>query len=543
MKNAGKLLLTLLILSVAMLGSAQVSMIGNSGGALIFSDQSVNGVPILNMKKVAAVNEFGATIATLNADIPPAGNKVVISAADAKAAVADAISEPKLVALSNTANIFFYFAIDKADGKIAFVNAESGAIAGIVDPKIDSNGKVFKSPTDAWRGKISGVALKNLNKVTVDNLRCLTGKFCAPYGVDETIDWIEICEDTPCGVGICVPNWDEIFANFAPYILCAPKGKFNFSPVDSRSSFDIVCAYYNVDATHAFVKDCKIRQAYLERPIPTFVNANFNIIGPNAYFTWDDPGYFVLGNEGTADDIFWNDAAEDGPVVAHEYGHAAQYATHPNFNVVVDPNGDINKEIIGWWVRRGIMEGMSDHGAYMQFPKETILGNWIFGNIPYARRYANTAKHYPEDVDQTIFEDPPNECADYYTLGTVFAGAWYDASSIIGRKDSITLDYRTLAACPVGTPFSMADYCWYILNADSISSKGKNFLKILGALTSRGFSTAYPTEDGLIQASGYIHVIPVGGKGGYKTTGFAKRFAEMDNDEEGAASATPLVIP
>lgn len=162
---------------------------------------------------------------------------------------------------------------------------------------------------------------------------------------------------------------------------------FNFTR--SQDSFEEVSAYYHIDRVQRQIQALGYTgsKALIDRPMVVRVNV---LTEDNSYFDAS------LGERGEIETgIGGVDDAEDGDILAHEYGHAIQEEQVPGFG-----NGDD---------AAGMGEGFSDIQAWAmptgstKAPKvpRACLGSWdatAYSTPSECLRRVDGTKHYPEHL-------------------------------------------------------------------------------------------------------------------------------------------------
>ena len=276
---------------------------------------------------------------------------------------------------------------------------------------------------------------------------------------------------------------------------------YNYDRSDPR--FEEVCIYYTIDSVQRYFQALGFSDANVPanglREQVTFACAHsmegFSF-GLNALFNDAlDEMHFGNGNMGhpTGDTV---DLAEDGDVIAHEYGHAVLFSANPFLNQLGCTSG-----VKGGNEVDAIHEGFGDYLAYAFWAESgnagymanptyrASNGEWAFvaysGNPPYGAREVNASQTY------ATFGVPLVECHDD---GEIWAAALWDLrlrfeakyGKPLGGQMADKLVYESLRTYPATCTFLLA--ALQIYQADINLNGGINAGLIIAAFNGRGIS-------------------------------------------------------
>ena len=268
------------------------------------------------------------------------------------------------------------------------------------------------------------------------------------------------------GTGLLHGEWVDVIGRNGR--VSRPSLVFDFTR--AQDEFEEVSAYFHVDRVQRQLQALGFAGAKAILPWSFQVKAN-NITEDNSFF---DPGaaseleWFIITGSGGVDD------AEDGDILAHEYGHAVMHDVIDGFGTSADA------EAIG--------EGFADVQAYAiptlsskaaAIPRACI-GAWdsvaYLPPAPCLRR-VDGIKHYPEHV--RLRREPHDD-------GEIFSGAVFAAFEEAGLTPAE--GYRIAVE-------SLYDYAPYVtftaaaealLEADRNLTGGENVVAFRRALTRHG---------------------------------------------------------
>ena len=164
---------------------------------------------------------------------------------------------------------------------------------------------------------------------------------------------------------------------YLPAGVCQ-EPSFVYDTTRSDDCFEEVTAYYHVDAVQRKAQALGFTgaKAIYDSPIP--VHAHY-MPDANAFYSGFDKGLH-FGDGGV-------DAAEDGDVIVHEYGHAL-----------------LDDQVPNMWTPEGgaVHEGFADVLAALIFLEhdcdEACMGEWYGAEFQSCVRRVDGTKHYPEDM-------------------------------------------------------------------------------------------------------------------------------------------------
>ena len=204
-------------------------------------------------------------------------------------------------------------------------------------------------------------------------------------------------------------NWASTILSTSFTRAMQPDQIFEFDRSDQR--FDETMAYYWVTQSTSYAQSLGFKNVN-NRQLKIDVN------GTTDDNSWYSDGTLTFGTGGIRD-------AEDAEVIFHETGHSIQDSQVPG---ILDNGGhDL----------RSMSEGFSDYWAASFFadigPKgsawNTFFDKWdgstahpaVNGDPPYLRKL-DSAKHYPEDIDQEVHDD-----------GEIWSACLWKIRGILGR--------------------------------------------------------------------------------------------------------------
>ncbi len=226
----------------------------------------------------------------------------------------------------------------------------------------------------------------------------------------------------------------------------------------AESGFEAVNAYYHINNFQAYIWSLGFDN------LPDTATYKLKA-DPHAHGGEDNSSFVATGNtlrlkfgEGGVDD------AEDADVIVHEYGHALSYSASPGTNTGFE--------------RQALDEGTGDYfaatysRAYSEYAWQRIF-TWDGHNEFFNGRNANTNKHYPEAVDQSI-----------HRSGEIWSSALMDIWEKIGKATTDSLVFAYLF-----TQFenmSMRDAAILFIQTDSVLTSGRNSQTIQQVFCKRG---------------------------------------------------------
>jgi hypothetical protein len=203
----------------------------------------------------------------------------------------------------------------------------------------------------------------------------------------------------------------------------ANANDFNYSSGDDR--FECVNIYYHIDTLQRYLQSIGVMSAH-----NSVIQCDPHEGSSGAAFFSPVDGGLHFSNSGPCQP----DRAEDGDVIAHEYGHAIQ-----------------NDQVPGWGVTNPIThraetgamgEGFGDALACVFFSDQgggyhrEVFEPWIFGDAGGLRRVDGT-KIYPTDWNSEVHDD-----------GEIWSAALWNIFRTIGG-DSLNAAVRAEARCAV----------------------------------------------------------------------------------------------
>ena len=221
----------------------------------------------------------------------------------------------------------------------------------------------------------------------------------------------------------------------------SPTHEYVYACNDDR--FEEVMAYYHVDATQRKLQSLGFtgQSGLIARPIS--VHAHY-MPDCNAYFNPVDLG---LHFGDSADPLYCGpiktDAAEDGDVIVHEYGHALQHELVPGWGFGPYPEAEQTRSMgegFGDFVA-AVMSGDPCTGEYLNFTLDECGGKpglrWLENSMVYPAGFEACP-----DVDMNGDGFPESE--EEHCGGEVWGGALWDLVEALGGG-SATPDARDTA--------------------------------------------------------------------------------------------------
>jgi hypothetical protein len=196
-----------------------------------------------------------------------------------------------------------------------------------------------------------------------------------------------------------------------------PSRIYSFPCNDNR--FEEAMTYYHVDTSQrklqalGFAGDASV----LARPIPAHAHYFDDC---NAFYDPVDRGIHFGDGDACSPTV---DAAEDGDVIVHEYGHALQDDQIPGWGF-----GPAAQAEQAW----AMGEGFGDFLTAAAFG-DPCLGEWFSATGGCLRDLENT-KHYPEDFE-ACRQAPPFP-AEPHCAGLIWGGALWDLVQAMGTTQN-----------------------------------------------------------------------------------------------------------
>ncbi|HYC21678.1 MAG TPA: M36 family metallopeptidase [Candidatus Bathyarchaeia archaeon] len=247
-----------------------------------------------------------------------------------------------------------------------------------------------------------------------------------------------------------------------------PTPDFSFDR--SQSGFEWVMVYYHIDSIQRFVQGLGFSSA-CNRRIDTDAHGVYG--ADNSYYVPDGLGRGLLAfGDGGVDD------AEDGEVIAHEYGHAIQDSQCPN--CFDGPEAGAIGE--GWGDFLAAAYFSDKSGGF----QDTCLADWdsraYSDDVPSCLRRLDTSKRYPEDVVGEVHAD-----------GEIWSGALWDilialsggaSPTPAGRDTAVSLALESHMLVPSDPSFF--EEAQALLDADHVLFGGVHQSLLAAKLSARG---------------------------------------------------------
>ncbi len=254
-----------------------------------------------------------------------------------------------------------------------------------------------------------------------------------------------------------------------------PLHNYVYSCTDDR--FEEVMVYQHVDAVQRKIQKLGFSgpSAIINGPTPA-----------HAHYFADCNAFYDPANRGLhfGDSDICSptaDAAEDGDVIVHEYGHAIQDSQIPAFGF--GPASQAEQAY-------AMGEGFSDFLTAAIFG-DSCLGEWLSFGDPCLREINNT-NQYPADFEACRPFPPPGQPAEPHCAGLIWGGALWDLIQSLGgdqraRDLSLTLVLESHFMLHPLSTFNEAASA--IRQADQMLYGGAHVAAIDAVFTARGINT------------------------------------------------------
>jgi len=260
-----------------------------------------------------------------------------------------------------------------------------------------------------------------------------------------------------------------------------PSGSYVYPCTDDR--FEEVMVYHHVDTVQRKIQSLGFSgpAAIVDGPIPA-----------HAHYFPDCNAFYDPSNRGLHfgdSDVcgISADAAEDGDVIVHEYGHAIQDSQIPAYGFGAPLDAE-QASAMG--------EGFADFLTAAIFG-DSCLGEWLsFGGT--CLREMNNSNTYPADFEACRPFPPPGEPVEPHCAGLIWGGALWDLIEGLGgdqraRDLALTL---VLESHFMQHPLSTFDEAASsIRQADQMLYGGAHASTIDAVFAARGVSTVTPIAD------------------------------------------------
>jgi hypothetical protein len=247
-----------------------------------------------------------------------------------------------------------------------------------------------------------------------------------------------------------------------------PTPEFDYSR--QQSGFEWVMAYYHIDSLQRFVQRLGFTSACNRR---VDVDAHGAFGADNSYYVPNGLGTGVLAfGDGAIDD------AEDGEVIAHEYGHAIQDNQCPNCF-----DGPESGAMGEGWADFLAAAFFSDRSRGFQ---DACMFDWDTRGgsdaEPACLRRLDSSKRYPEDIVGEVHADGEIWSAALWDVLLTLSGGVEPAPG--GRDIAVALALESHMLLPADPSF--LEGAQALLDADRVLFAGVHAGQIAAALAPRG---------------------------------------------------------
>ncbi|MGZ4615242.1 MAG: M4 family metallopeptidase [Actinomycetes bacterium] len=214
------------------------------------------------------------------------------------------------------------------------------------------------------------------------------------------------------GSGYLVGDWANVQSSTGP-LAYSPDGHFDYTRHDDR--FEQVMAYFWVTEAQKYIQSLGFGTGELPAVNKESQNVRINQYGVDNSFSDSTKDEIRLGKGGVDD-------AEDGEVIVHEYGHAAQDAQVTGFGSSLDA-GSIG-EAFGDYL--AVTVGLAAFGAPAHGVPAACVADWD------SVSYTSTVPHCLRRVDTSLTVSQRH--GEVHYDGQIWSRALWDIRTALGAR-------------------------------------------------------------------------------------------------------------